>query len=209
MDIVWDGSQLWLVGPDTGPVTVSAEQSFAGIRFRPGSAPGFFGLAAPEVRDRSVPLAHVWGPAAELLAEQLGETPEAADCILERALLARIERAAPMDPLIEPLLAELVTRPPGPSTTSALAARLGASERTLRRRTIAALGYGPKTLQRIVRFRRAVRLVRRGRPLSIAAIEAGYADQAHLSHECRRLAGISPLALATGPHLAQSANGLD
>jgi AraC-like DNA-binding protein len=187
-------------------VTVSAEQSFVGIRFRPGSAPGFFGLAAAEVRDRSLPLASVWGSAAEQMAEQLADAPEVADCILERALLARLDRAAPMDPLIEPLLAELVARPPARSATVDLAAQLGVSERTLRRRTIAALGYGPKTLQRIVRFRRVVRL---GRPLSMAAAEAGYADQAHFSHECRRLAGISPVALATGPHLAQSANGLD
>jgi len=72
----------------------------------------------------------------------------------------------------------------------------GWSERTLRRRCQEAFGYGPKTLERILRFQRFVRLLSNGRvPLSVLAIEAGYADQAHLAREVRRLSGQSPRTL--------------
>jgi methylphosphotriester-DNA--protein-cysteine methyltransferase len=66
---------------------------------------------------------------------------------------------------------------------------LGIGERQLRRRSLAAFGYGPKTLQRVLRFQRALGLVRAGEPRAAAAYAAGYADQAHFAHEVRELAG--------------------
>jgi AraC-like DNA-binding protein len=71
------------------------------------------------------------------------------------------------------------------------AEHIGLSERQLRRRSLAAFGYGPKTLQRILRFRRAVALARRGVPFVDVAVDAGYADQPHLAREVRELAGVS------------------
>jgi AraC-like DNA-binding protein len=74
---------------------------------------------------------------------------------------------------------------------------LGVSPRTLRRRCGDAFGYGPKTLERILRFQRFLRLLRRSDALQLVALalEAGYADQAHLTREVRRLSGFSPAAL--------------
>jgi AraC-like DNA-binding protein len=74
----------------------------------------------------------------------------------------------------------------------------------LRRRCQDAVGYGPKTLQRVLRFRRFVAQIdaAAGNPragagdLATIAARAGYADQAHLTRECRRLAGLTPAALA-------------
>ncbi|PZG02063.1 hypothetical protein C1J01_47675 [Nonomuraea aridisoli] len=67
---------------------------------------------------------------------------------------------------------------------------LGYSERQLHRRSLTAFGYAPKTLQRILRFQHALRLARAGVPLAEAAVTAGYADQAHLAHDVRRLSGV-------------------
>jgi AraC-like DNA-binding protein len=75
----------------------------------------------------------------------------------------------------------------------ALAADLGLSERQLRRRFHAAAGYGPKMLQRVLRFRRF--LAAADRDLARAALDAGYADQSHLTRECAQLAGRTPAAL--------------
>jgi AraC-like DNA-binding protein len=75
------------------------------------------------------------------------------------------------------------------------------SERHLRRRCEVAVGYGPKTLDRVLRFQRFRRL-REHRVASLAqlAFESGYADQAHLTREYRRLAGTTPgRAAATEP----------
>jgi len=79
-----------------------------------------------------------------------------------------------------------------------VAAEVGLSLRQLRRRCHAVVGYGPKTLQRVLRFRRFVaRVDAHPDVLDLAAIaaEAGYADQAHLTRECARLAGLTPAAL--------------
>jgi AraC-like DNA-binding protein len=80
------------------------------------------------------------------------------------------------------------------SGIKALCARLDVSERSLRRQCHAAFGYGPKTLDRILRFQRFLRLARRPGEarLSLLAHEAGYADQAHLTREVQRLSGQSP-----------------
>ena len=60
----------------------------------------------------------------------------------------------------------------------------------MHRRSLAAFGYGPKTLARILRFQRALALARAGTPLAEVAVRSGYADQAHLAREVRALAGV-------------------
>ena len=88
----------------------------------------------------------------------------------------------------------------------ALGVGLGIGERQLRRRFDDAVGYGPKTLQRVLRFQRFLALAEAERApgaadpdLAQLAFAAGYADQAHLTRECTRLAGLPPAALlATG-----------
>ena len=88
-------------------------------------------------------------------------------------------------------------------TVAASARAAGLSERQLRRRFERAVGYGPSTLARVLRFQRFLRRAHapesRAAPLARLAAEAGYADQAHLARECRRLSGLSPSSLlATG-----------
>jgi transcriptional regulator GlxA family with amidase domain len=94
-----------------------------------------------------------------------------------------------------------------PISTRRLARRFDVSERTLRRRCTAAIGYLPKTLDRILRFRRLLRLVLQRQPLVATAQLAGYVDQAHLTHEFHRLAGAAPGTLYDRPRLVISANG--
>src|SRR5262249_32240273 len=80
-----------------------------------------------------------------------------------------------------------------------VAGDVGLSARQFRRRCQAAAGYGPKTLQRVLRFQRFVRMVDApaGPPdLATAAALAGFADQAHLTRECTELSGLTPAALA-------------
>ena len=79
-----------------------------------------------------------------------------------------------------------------------VAAQVGLSDRQLRRRCEAAVGYGPKMLQRVLRFRRFVSLADAAggtADLAQAAVDSGYADQPHLTRETARLAGLSPAAL--------------
>lgn len=196
LDIVWDGARLLVAGPDTGPVPFAPRPGLTvvGLRFRPGRAPVHLGLPAVELLDRRVPLAEVWDAGrADELAERLAgaATPAAAAGLLEHAVLATFPGAPPEDPLVAPVVATLACGGPAAPVTT-LAQRLGVSERQLHRRCTAAVGYGPKLLDRVLRFRRALALAGTATGLAELAARAGYADQAHLSRECRRLAGRTP-----------------
>jgi transcriptional regulator GlxA family with amidase domain len=83
---------------------------------------------------------------------------------------------------------------------AAISRRLAVSERHLRRRFLTAVGYGPKTLDRVLRLQRFLALAPRAAAgpggLAGLAAEVGYADQPHLSRDCARLAGVSPRTLA-------------
>jgi AraC-like DNA-binding protein len=79
---------------------------------------------------------------------------------------------------------------------SQLARRLGCSDRHLRREIKTATGLSAKRCAQIRRFRAAFELVFEGsRPLVQIASEAGYADQAHMTHEFAAMGSDSPAAL--------------
>jgi AraC-like DNA-binding protein len=195
-------------------------------------------MPAVELTDRSVDAEEVLGAgAAERVAE--GGLP---------ALLALVRaRLRPVDPLDR--AAALAMADPA-TRVAALGAQLGVSERQLRRRFLDAVGYGPKTLARVLRFQRFLELAAAGRDdrpdgagdpwagerasgrddrpggaarpwagehaaggagdrpadgrdvvaargadLARLALDAGYADQAHLTREARRLSGRTPAEL--------------
>src|SRR5579864_8304437 len=211
IDLVWDGETLTVAGPDTRAVPLGGEGSFIGVRFRPGAAPAFLGIGADALVDARVTLADIWGSAALELESRLYEDSVGARDLLQEALLQRLESVAEPDPLVGAMLRELACSRPDENfyDVGDLADRLCVSERTLRRRSTTALGYGPKTRERIRRFRRALRLLRNRHPLADAARLAGYADQAHLTNESQRLAGLTPGALAAKPNLSISTNGCD
>ena len=80
----------------------------------------------------------------------------------------------------------------------ALCAALGVGKRQLHRRFMAAVGYGPKRYIRVARFQRLLRLMRErraNRDWAGLAVDAGYADQAHMVNEVSALAGLSPAKL--------------
>ena len=204
IDLIWDGRRLFVAGPDTGPVPITPEPGgiFAGLRFRPGLAPTVLGVPAVALLDQRVDAGDVWGdldmePVVDRLyrAASLRE----AATVLEAAVIERLPAATPPDRLILGTVTALqAAQPAGSSTVAELADRLGVSERQLHRRCTAAVGYGPKVLDRVLRFRRFLHLV--GSPagtrpadgLAGLAAAAGYADQSHLTRECGRLAGTTP-----------------
>ena len=75
-------------------------------------------------------------------------------------------------------------------TVREIAGELALSERQLHRRCLDAFGYGPKTLDRVLRLGRAVDQARTGMPFAAVAVRAGYADQAHLAREVRAMTGV-------------------
>ena len=76
----------------------------------------------------------------------------------------------------------------------ALAGSLGVGERRLEQLFRTHVGLSPKAASRLARFRASVRLLRDepARRWSEIAHAAGFADHAHLVHEYRALAGLTP-----------------
>ena len=192
-DIVWTGEQLLVAGPATRPVVpeVPAESTKAGIRFRTGAAAQALGLPAAELRDESVALEEIWGARGRELSERTADAPSA------RERLRLLSRAVAGVPAPDPLVRAAVHELAGPrARVSELCRSLFISERQLRRRIEQAVGYSPRTLARVLRLQRFLRLAERdGDDLARLAAEAGYADQSHLTRECTDLCGVPAGAL--------------
>lgn len=189
MDLLWIGGRLLVAGPDTRAATPSAPTGgqCTGIRFAPGTAPALLGVPAHELRDRRVELADLWpGGRVRELTEQLVEAPDPA-AALEAIALRRAADTAPPDPLMR----YVADRLGAGRSVADTAHRAGLGARQLHRRSLAAFGYGPKTLARVLRLQRALALARSGTPYAEAAVEAGCTDQAHLAREMRDLTGTT------------------
>jgi AraC-like DNA-binding protein len=188
VDLIWSGERLSIAGPDTKPrvASLAPGSRLVGARLRPGAAGAALGLPASELRDLSPDSAEVLGrEVAAALLDQLhaGLDPHA---LLLRALELRGVRE--LDPLVSAAVMALA-RPR--ARVGVLADELGVSARQLQRRVSDAVGYGPKMLARVLRFRRLQALP--AAPLVELALDAGYADQAHMTAEVTRLAGIPPV----------------
>ncbi|MFJ9657000.1 helix-turn-helix domain-containing protein [Streptomyces griseoflavus] len=187
MDLLWHDGRLLVAGPDTRAHLTGGEPSaWAGIRFPPGTAPALLGVPAHELRDRRVALADLW-PAAEVrrLTARVDAAGDPARG-LEDLALRRAADTVPPDPLLTRLASALDAGRP----VAATADELGLTARQVHRRSLAAFGYGPKTLARILRMRRALDLARAGVPFAETAARAGYADQPHLARDVRDLTGL-------------------
>jgi AraC-like DNA-binding protein len=186
VDLMWSEERLTIAGPDASArvVTLPPGSRITGARLRPGTAGAVLGLPASELRGISPDAADVLGrdvAAALLDALADGSDPHA---VLLRAV--HLSGGEP-DPLVGAAVVAL-GRPR--ARVGAVAAELGLSARQLQRRVSDAVGYGPKLLARVLRFRRLQALP--AAPLVELALDAGYADQAHMTAEVTQLAGVSP-----------------
>ncbi|MGO4834748.1 helix-turn-helix domain-containing protein, partial [Rhizobiaceae sp. 2RAB30] len=180
--------------------TIAAGVTVVGFRFRPAAAAAWIGVEAAELVGQRVALEDVWGSKARQMAEEVRDELDVEGAV--RALQAVVARfgsePAPSDNAMRAAFDLIAAGPPvGVPLVPWLGRAIGVSERTLRRRFDESFGYGPKTLDRILRHQHFLRLAKRQGDESTAllAAEAGYSDQAHLIRESRRLTGRTPLEL--------------
>lgn len=179
MDLVEIDGTVLVAGPDT-TAFVSEPQSgnAGGIRFRPGALPRLLGVPAAELLNTQVPL--------RALRPDIGSGSLQVVAIT----LLSGEPTDETTPWSLPQLAEVTGRLARGTAVGALADEIGWSARTLQRQCRSVYGYGPATLRRVLRFRKATTLLRAGVPATDAAFRAGYADAPHLHREVRALAGV-------------------
>ncbi len=202
IDLVWMNGDLHVAGPDTTAwmSRMAPGTEIVGLRFRPGAAPPVLGVPASELVNERVPVSALWGRSGAALVARLqsASTPAVVMRVLQDEMQARAADAPATDRVVRDFVAT-VGQPEQRqlARVPAFEQRCGLSERQLRRRCVAALGYGPKTLTRILRFQHFLALAIHAPSGTLAelAARAGYSDQPHLNREVVRLAGLPPAAL--------------
>lgn len=189
-DLILRDGHLSVAGPSTRWIATrrDGDGGSVGLRLPPGFAGAVLGTSAVELVDRAAAIedALPHDTAAGLRAAMLSaaKSPGLVDAISARVL----DRMAPSR-----LRLNFIRHAAGRATSvGAVAVELGESERTMRRRMLSDFGYGYATLVRIQRAALARQFLERGTTSSEAAAAAGYADQAHLTREFRKLVGLTP-----------------
>lgn len=172
------------------------------VEFRSGGAGRFSPMPMSEFTNQVVQLGDLWGRDGELVRERLLEapTPAARFCVLEQILLRQL--TSNDDPAIQFAVAALHAG----MQVSQVALRLGLLPRTLTRRFAHQVGITPKRFARVRRLQRVLRAARQTAEVDWSALAAhhGFVDQAHLVHEFRALASITPTEYK--PHSARRSN---
>ncbi|WP_232662747.1 helix-turn-helix domain-containing protein [Pseudonocardia sp. TRM90224] len=202
------GGRPQLLGPLTGPQieVIPAHTTLVGVRFHPGTAPPL-PTVLDDLLDQRLALPELWGSPVDRLVNTMAVagSPDRSLMVLQAHLLHEYRNTVRVDPLVGEAVKVLM--PWHPVDIRRLATHLALSESQLRRRCLNAVGMGPKVLQRTLRFQGFLALAQAGTTASgrrgtdgVAglAIDAGYADQAHLSRECLRLTGLTPRKLLGG-----------
>jgi AraC-like DNA-binding protein len=202
VDLLWVNGQLRIAGPDRAAQTemILAGSSVVGLRFQPGAVEHWLAAPSDAFVDQRVALEDLWGAEARRLSDELAqaESPDEMAVRLQAALARRATALREPNPLSREVLRRIRSQASSKGDlTRQLCSSLGLSERTLLRHTRSAFGYGPKFLQRVLRFQNFLGLLRETAAPCLAslALDSGYADQAHLSRESLELSGFTPSAL--------------
>lgn len=164
----------------------------------------------PETRDgrRLSTLVHggspsTWAAAAAPLRDAALDEPQTIDdarryCrrVIE-LLVGSVEIVRPWPPAVQRLVARLPARLSDDVKLPALAAEVGVSASRLSHLVTEHLGIPFRPYLRWLRLLRAAAAIARGRTITDAAFEAGFADGPHLTRAFREMFGVAPSEVAT------------
>ncbi|MPZ36820.1 MAG: helix-turn-helix domain-containing protein [Rhizobiales bacterium] len=162
----------------------------------PIGAREIFGIPMHELSERIVDFSDVMGRAGAELETQIAEAVDwqTRFDILERFLIGRVADAQSVSGAVRHAWTRL-SDTGGMIPVAALADELQWSRKHLASKFRQDIGLAPKTIARLLRFRRVVD--RQTTDLSSrwaeVALDAGYFDQAHLIRDFRQFAGMTPV----------------
>ncbi|GAB3402516.1 helix-turn-helix domain-containing protein [Flindersiella endophytica] len=172
----------------------------------PWAAYGLFNLPMSTLADTVVGTSDLLGPGAPELVSALRSTPgwggrfELLEAWLAQELAGRPAYAPPVVHAWREL-----SRAGGAIPVEALASRVGWCRRNLERRFREQVGLSPKMAARMLRLRRAFRLLRGGHTINEVASRCRYYDQAHFVNDFKSLAGRTPGEFLSGYPAASAA----
>jgi AraC-like DNA-binding protein len=153
------------------------------------------GRPIEDMRNRAVAPEEIFGTFADELTNRLYEAGswDARFERLDRALAARLDDPRDVPAGVRCTWHRLVTSS-GRASIASIVQEVGWSQRHFIATFKHELGVSPKVFARMLRFGRAVRMLRAGSAadLADAALRAGYYDQSHLNRDARDFAGATP-----------------
>lgn len=185
------------VVPEVFEVTLPGEGRVTGVAFQPGAFATMFEVDASLLTGRVVPAEEILGDAVrELRDAVVAEPAESLRLeLLSKHWILKIRPGISEDPAFRLVrqACELVDREDF-ARVEELADAVHASPRTLQRLFARLVGVPPLWVIRRRRLQRAVERLDRGEGCNLAelASELGFADQAHLTREFRRVIGRPP-----------------
>lgn len=153
-----------------------------------------FGVPMHELSERIVDFCDVMGREGVRLETRIAEAAdwETRFDLLDRFLLQRVAEAQPVSGAVRYAWQRL-NETGGRVAVSTLADELHWSRKHLANRFHADVGLAPKTIARLLRFRRVVDTPDPSACWSEVALDAGYFDQAHLIRDFQQFAGMTPV----------------
>jgi AraC-like DNA-binding protein len=168
------------------------------VSFRPGGSYPFFGAPASATSGQLVGLESLWEHDGGTLRDRLLEAPapEAKLDIVEAELRAHLVRPIARDPGLTYAVRALHDG----VHVSAVCEGLGLSSKRFARFFSDRIGLTPKRFARVRRLQRTLSSIQSASAIEWAelAAQCGYFDRAHLVHEFRELAGITPTQYLPG-----------
>ncbi len=177
------------------------QERVVGVQFAAGGAFPFLPMPLAELEDASFDMTDLWGREAGWVRERVlaAETPRAmlqvlAACLEDRLHFAERNTLGPHPSVI--YMARELNICDGPGRVQSVMGKIGMSQRRVAQLFHEQVGVSPKTFHRVRRFQHTIQRLRGVRQVNWAdlAIDCGYYDQAHLSHDFRQIAGMTPSA---------------
>ena len=196
LEVMRDDHGAWIYGSTTQPPEIACARGahYLGIRFQPGQSRHFIDTTADEITDARADLHGLMQFPAETIATRIGSDELFSQ--LDDILAATLARSPPEMSLIDRVI-PYVEAHHGVASVEAVARQFGKSRRQLERTFLQVVGVPLKFFCTLARLRYAARLIAQpmARPLTAIASDAGYSDQAHMTRDFRRLAGVTPAQL--------------
>jgi AraC-like DNA-binding protein len=189
-----------LAGPYSRSFHIDPSESTAviGVLFRPGAARLFFPVAAHELHNADIALSELNpSEADQLLNEVCSATGEQAQfLVIEEYLKRKLKNAVAAHPAVG-YVVDMLSRDGG-IRLGQIQRDIGLSHTRINQLFREHVGLTPKLFCRVRRFRMLLERIDRGMPVNWVetATDCGYFDQAHLIHDFRAFAGVTPLQYA-------------
>lgn len=197
LEISADRCRSWAYGSTTRPTAIACAPGihYLGIRFQPGQSRHFITSAANEITDCREELRTLMQFPSDRVAQHINGRI-ACDAVfneLDAILSGLLRHAEPVSSYIDHVVGHVEHRH-GLVRVDDVASRFGKSRRQLERAFLQTVGVPLKFFCTISRLRHAADLIVHPRERSLTAVanDSGYSDQAHMTRDFTRLAGVSP-----------------